>query len=713
MKKLLTFLLPTLFLFPQLASASFPDVTSETEYLKAIQWMSDNGVVQGYPDGNFKPDDCVDRVEFLKMEYEMLGTEMQDADLSIFSDAKENEWYSPYLETALANGTVNGYPDGTFKPEQCVSRVEAAKIAVLTFYDGEVPSQRGSYYPYYYEDPVDLQESEWYFDYLDYLLSNNLIGMDHVVFLSDEGVSDYYFDPAGAMTRKEVAEMLYRMKAARDNSKNTYYSYYKPFPQEEFLFNKECQINQSETPSTFDLTSALDTDSDLVFYFDHTSSTQYKNFKNLIGSNTESDIWSAVFQGMGTDILDAVFGEWEVAVGLTYQSSTDFTAQILVRTDQADSFETYLASMLQRDTSKDDISCTVTTDTTLWDAEVNEYYSARTGDFFVIASTPASRSEALANAKTEKGFNSESHYSKLAFLYIDFNDMFDLIEDEVLSQLTQTFYLSSLEDISDFWLSLNAKSDGILFHSEMVAKSENSDLINMYKGKTLTLEDRVPGEGLVIYSEERADIESLLSWLNISADITDQFKTGRYAFTASLLEQNIPAFAVYLEIPEGNESTVQELNNLLLTEIAYEDSLQGELNQETGLNTYTLDESKLSTWDVEDIEAIFPSVDSIEIYFGLIEPDLYVLAVYPNFPEAFENADPVSQNTAYLSALSGLSNPTAGVGYIDFETLMNFITSKVNDDISEVTEYTDFIDYLVSSTWVEGRTVISDIFLKF
>ena len=76
MKKLL--LVPALvftLLFGQVANATveytlaFSDVNQDTSYMTAIAWMQGNGVIQGYPDGTFKPDQCVNRAEFLKMMY--------------------------------------------------------------------------------------------------------------------------------------------------------------------------------------------------------------------------------------------------------------------------------------------------------------------------------------------------------------------------------------------------------------------------------------------------------------------------------------------------------------------------------------------------------------------------------------------------------------------------------------------------------------------
>lgn len=220
MKKLI--LIPGLILtllISQVANAAFSDVNEGTDYMSSITWMADNGVIQGYPDGTFKPDQCVNRAEFLKMMYltskkDIIITDSASGDHyydDYFSDTSTEEWYWPYVNKALKDGTVEGYPDGTFKPAQCVNRVEAIKMAILEFNDGQIPD---------YSEMLlwgfeDVDRTEWYGQYIEPALSNELVGLEHAQITSVESGK---FFPGDPMTRKEVAEMLYRMKTVKDNS---------------------------------------------------------------------------------------------------------------------------------------------------------------------------------------------------------------------------------------------------------------------------------------------------------------------------------------------------------------------------------------------------------------------------------------------------------------------------------------------------------------
>ncbi len=201
----------------------FDDVDQETDYWSAIHWMANNGVINGYGDGNFGPNDCVKRVELLKMVFEMLSIDETASTYDLFPDTSLNEWYAPYVRTARERGTVEGYPDGSFRPGQCVNRVEAMKIAVLEFYDGLVPDDTHGLLK-----PVDIDENAWYYPYFEYLYATAQLGTEHLYIIPDSDAA--YYVPQASMTRAEVAEMLYRMKTVKDNGLEIYTDTYYPTP---------------------------------------------------------------------------------------------------------------------------------------------------------------------------------------------------------------------------------------------------------------------------------------------------------------------------------------------------------------------------------------------------------------------------------------------------------------------------------------------------
>ena len=211
--------------FGQIANAVFSlpinlsDVDESTYYFTAIDFFKDNGVIHGYPDGEFKPDQCVNRVEFLKMLY-LAANEDVSADPkveNIFSDASVDEWYWPFLAHGVGEGDVEGYEDGTFRPDECVIRVEAIKLAVLAFNDGKVPA-----YDVLIELPFDIGimtnlTQQWWWDYFEHAFAAQLVGIEHFPRFDQTDFNKYNYEPTKPMTRKEVAELLYRTKTAVDN----------------------------------------------------------------------------------------------------------------------------------------------------------------------------------------------------------------------------------------------------------------------------------------------------------------------------------------------------------------------------------------------------------------------------------------------------------------------------------------------------------------
>ena len=127
-------------------AAAFTDIADNYEYSQAIDFVQQQGIVNGYPDGTFKPYQPINRAELLKIIIEA-GFEnefLQFGSESCFTDVHADAWYTKYVCFAKNRGIINGYPDGTFKPEQNINFVEALKI---TFNGLQIPA--GSSDPWY------------------------------------------------------------------------------------------------------------------------------------------------------------------------------------------------------------------------------------------------------------------------------------------------------------------------------------------------------------------------------------------------------------------------------------------------------------------------------------------------------------------------------------------------------------------------------------
>jgi hypothetical protein len=113
-------------------AAPFLDVSQDHDYFFAIEYARSEGIVDGYSDGRFGPDLTINRAEFTKIIVQAVINDEEIDGENCFNDVR-GEWFAKYVCTAESRGIINGYPDGLFRPDRLVSFVEAAKIIALAF----------------------------------------------------------------------------------------------------------------------------------------------------------------------------------------------------------------------------------------------------------------------------------------------------------------------------------------------------------------------------------------------------------------------------------------------------------------------------------------------------------------------------------------------------------------------------------------------------
>lgn len=133
MKNLFKLLLMVLFAsLGTLQGFAFPDVSSDYWAAPEIEILSEKGVIVGYPDGTFKPDDNVTRAEFAAMAIRALGQEHTKVAQPVhFSDIDESYWAYEDIQKALYFDLItNEKENDIFRPEDSVSRAESLSVAV-------------------------------------------------------------------------------------------------------------------------------------------------------------------------------------------------------------------------------------------------------------------------------------------------------------------------------------------------------------------------------------------------------------------------------------------------------------------------------------------------------------------------------------------------------------------------------------------------------
>ena len=114
-------------LYPGQATAPFSDVDRSAWYASYVAFAWEYGVVDGYLDGTFRPDSPVSRSELVKLIAAYFDwPEAEGA--SAFSDVPAGHWAAAPIACAAEQGWISGYPDGSFRPDSPISRAEAVKI---------------------------------------------------------------------------------------------------------------------------------------------------------------------------------------------------------------------------------------------------------------------------------------------------------------------------------------------------------------------------------------------------------------------------------------------------------------------------------------------------------------------------------------------------------------------------------------------------------
>jgi len=163
------------------APTPFDDVAANHQYAEAIGTLKARGVLQGYDDGTFRPDAPMQRDEFTKTVMAGRGDNEQFRGTDCFPDIKDG-WSAPYVCTALQEGVVAGDPDGNFYPTRLINFAEAGKILALA-----------------YGQDIDSWSPDWYEPYARALESSQAI---------PNSVANFEHN----VSRGEMAEMMWRLR---------------------------------------------------------------------------------------------------------------------------------------------------------------------------------------------------------------------------------------------------------------------------------------------------------------------------------------------------------------------------------------------------------------------------------------------------------------------------------------------------------------------
>ena len=148
--------------------------------------------VNGYPDGNFKPDDTITRAEAAAIFYRLVSNDDKaDTGAARFNDVNDSDWYAPAVNYLAKNGIIQGYSDGNFRPSQTITRAEFAAIAIR--FDKIIDSGMNAF--------SDVPYSHWSMEYINTAAEKGWV----------TGFPGGVFKPDDVVTRAQVVVVVNRM----------------------------------------------------------------------------------------------------------------------------------------------------------------------------------------------------------------------------------------------------------------------------------------------------------------------------------------------------------------------------------------------------------------------------------------------------------------------------------------------------------------------
>lgn len=146
MKKLLALMLSVAMVLTMGTSVmAYSDVEEGTYVSEAVTVLSNLDILNGYEDGTFKPEATITRAEMAKIVCETLGYYGMGSDKTPFDDVEPKHWAAGYINTAAGLGIINGYGNGKFGPEDTVTYEQAVKMVVCALGYEPMAADRGGW----------------------------------------------------------------------------------------------------------------------------------------------------------------------------------------------------------------------------------------------------------------------------------------------------------------------------------------------------------------------------------------------------------------------------------------------------------------------------------------------------------------------------------------------------------------------------------------
>jgi hypothetical protein len=186
-----------------LPAKTFCDVSRSDWYAGYVNDLSGKGIVSGYANGCFMPDNQITRAEFIKMLAQVEGLTAANSgtdlnkeyftDIPSSNNAIPAQWYAADINNAAAAGIITGYKDGSFRPDATITRAEAVQILYNSSSILKSVATVANFTQF-----SDVRNTDWDMLAIHAAFSKGLI----------QGTGAATFNPNGDLTRAQAAKII-------------------------------------------------------------------------------------------------------------------------------------------------------------------------------------------------------------------------------------------------------------------------------------------------------------------------------------------------------------------------------------------------------------------------------------------------------------------------------------------------------------------------
>ncbi len=174
------------------SATGFNDTHATPWAEEAIKYLADRGVINGRGDGSFAPNDFVTRAELVKLLVCAFNLDIKTA-MSVFNDVSTSDWFAAYVTTAYQAGIVQGITEDTFAPNEPVTRQDLCTMAARLAQNADGAGSLS------FADSADI--AEYARGAVSYMVGKGIVN----------GMENNRFCPTERATRAQAAKILYGM----------------------------------------------------------------------------------------------------------------------------------------------------------------------------------------------------------------------------------------------------------------------------------------------------------------------------------------------------------------------------------------------------------------------------------------------------------------------------------------------------------------------